>query len=140
MRRMGWRPAILARTSAETGLQVESVHFGGLDERGGPNGVRPRRSLRRDDSCGRARWAIMARFDDIVVDFDASVIEIAGQTRPARQRVTRSPPRRWSICRRRRRAWPSSHGFIASRIDLARACRTDLRLSALRPRISRSTA
>ena len=78
--------------------------------------------------------------DDIVVDFDASVIEIAGQTRPARQRVTdRLGDGRF--------AGDGGELGLVSRLHRfedrlhAGGCRAlTCGLSALRPRISRSTA
>ena len=103
---MGWRLAILSSTSASQAcgstsfiLQVSIKR--GVDGPISPALVGPGEQMvlapERDGPHGA--------LDDVVVDFDAAVVEIAGQARPARERVA-DRLGELSICRRPRRAWP----------------------------------
>jgi hypothetical protein len=76
--------------------------------------------------------------DEVVVDFDPPLLEVAGQARPARERVAdRLGEFRFAGTAA---SLASNQGFIASRIGPARAWRAARRAGAPIPRISRSMA
>ena len=88
MRLLGWPLTILVMTSVEIGVRIDGVEFAGFDQR-----CDDRPMLAAAIGAGEERILPIqcdgpdAALDDIGIDLDAAVVEEAGETVPARERI-----------------------------------------------------
>src|SRR5258707_3491348 len=122
----------------EPRLRIDIVDLAGFDQRG-VDGTISSALVRTGEQMILApeRDGPHGALDDVVVDFDPPIVEVAGQARPARERVAdRLGEFRFAGDSGELGGQP----FIASRIGPARAWRAASRAGAPSPRISRSMA